>query len=381
MEDYKNIQNTVILNTACSKMLKEKFNIILTDEQMNKLLTEISNEVSNECSTLSLTINELNNITLSKIKKIYQNYIAHSSPSSKNSENIEREKSNNTNENGVLDDDYINYKLKELENKRRIIPKISSEEKISEPTISTATFNTSQINQQQEYVYKPNPISITLPQIDTKFSYKNFIINSLNRDWCKNPNRNNIKCNLTLDNNNHILYPQCICFPTFVKKLTPYVLMNINDGTKNIFFTFTCSSTNSDNRWDIWVPVENVENIVLTNKLWSIKFYDFTNNELNLGEDAISILEVNKNDKYKDYFDLKINYDTMYNMFMIGDMITIKIYDGTQRICKIKEIHNDIITISDSKNELSLNDFINAKLLNMYNQYSFIIKYHYIENK
>ena len=59
MEDYKNIQNVAILNIACTKMLKEKFNIILTDDKIEKLITEISNEVIKECESMNLNIKEL----------------------------------------------------------------------------------------------------------------------------------------------------------------------------------------------------------------------------------------------------------------------------------------------------------------------------------
>lgn len=378
MEDYKNIQNVAILNIACIKMLKEKFNITLSDDKLEKLITEISNEVVKECETMNLNIKELNNITLSKIKKIYQNYVLNSSPSSKISETIEREKSNNNLENQILDDDYINYKLKELEIKRKIIPQTQNNletNNISDNTLNFNGVNNNTSSNAKEVIYKTNPISITLPStLETKKMYKNFIINSLNRDWFKNPSRNNIKCNITLDYNNNILYPYCICFPKFVKNITPYVLMNINDGSKNIFYTFTCLKSYNDSRWDLWFPIKNVENILLYNKLWSIKFYDFTNNELDLGSDCISVLEVSKN---KNMFDLKIN--STDNNFMKNDKINIRTYDGKIHLCKIFSYENELLTIYDEKDELTIDDFINSKILNIYNQYSFIIKYHYIE--
>lgn len=378
MEDYKNIQNVAILNIACTKMLKEKFNITLSDDKIEKLITEISNEVVKECESMNLNIKELNNITLSKIKKIYQNYLLNSSPSSKTSETIEREKSNHNLENQILDDDYINYKLKELEVKRKIIPQTQNNfeaNNISDNTLNFNTVNNNTSTNGKEVIYKTNPISITLPStLESKKMYKNFIINSLNRDWFKNPSRNNIKCNITLDYNNNILYPHCICFPKFVKNITPYVLMNINDGSKNVFYTFTCLKSYNDSRWDLWFPIKNVENISLYNKLWSIKFYDFTNNELDLGSDSISVIEVSKN---KNMFDLKIN--STDNNFIKNDKINIRTYDGKIHLCKIFSYENELLTIYDEKDELNIDDFINSKILNIYNQYSFIIKYHYIE--
>jgi len=409
MEEYKSIQNIAILNMACSKMLKDKFNISLSNENIDKLLNEISSEIENEyCSLSTITLHELNNMTLSKIKKIYQNYIAHASPTSKNSEQnsdttpetpiatthtvastISATTSSSIqtikdNENEVLDDDYINYKLKELETKRRIIPKInfiqdehSQQSNIKEVNIKDANIKDSREknNKNSDNIYKHNPISITIPQssINNNHLYKNFIINSLNRDWLKNPNRNNIRCNVSIDINKNILYPQCICFPKFVKNLTPYILMNINDGTKNVFYTFVCVSSFQDSRWDIWNPVDNIENIVLNNKLWILKFYDFCNNELNLGNDAINVLEVSKIDEK--LYEIRIDADD--NNYMDGDNILIKMNNNNINTFKIKKYNTSLITIFHETKIINIDDFINSKILNIYNQYSLIIKYHY----
>jgi len=73
MEDYKHVQNLYILGTACNKMLKEKFNITLSDEKMQILIEEVSREVLTEYGSIQLKTHQLNNITLSKIKNMYIN--------------------------------------------------------------------------------------------------------------------------------------------------------------------------------------------------------------------------------------------------------------------------------------------------------------------
>jgi hypothetical protein len=422
MEDYKHVQNLYILGTACNKMLKEKFNITLSDEKIQILIEEVSREVLQEYGSIQLKTHQLNNITLSKIKNMYTNqfhnqsakpsYLANhqslplhsqhqtstqqlsqqppeqllpTQPSS--SEQILNTQSSPSKSSSypstptnvdILDDDMINHKLKELEARRKIIPNYSYLPSENQPEIYE-----SNTPQQQNIIYKANPISITLPSVNDKIHYKNFIINSLNRDWARNIQRNNIKFNISVDVYSNSFYPQCICFPSFVKNITPYVLMNITDNSKNIFYSFTCNNTQVNSKWDTWYPVDDVENISLQNKTWSIKFYDFMNNELDLGSDNISIMEVSsKNDK-EYILKIQLPLDSYDNNFNNNDNIYIRTYNGKVYNKKITdyvkaERNSDginIMTIIDDNNELVMDDFINSKILNTNNQYSFIIKY------
>lgn len=394
MEDYKHSHNLMKLGNACNKMLREKFNVILSDDKINILIEEISNEVLTEYGGINLNTNQLNNITLSKIKSLYEKIniqqvpVAPNTPSSQESytsqslhtsqsqsslnnynTTIDKEKKFSSD---ILDDDVLSFKLKELEARRQVIPSysIDTPEPISEEP-------------KNNIIYKANPISITLPSIANTLQYKNFIINSINRDWNKNPYRNFIKFNISIDTNANTFYPQCICFPSFVKNITPYVLMNISDDTRNLFYSFVCKESYKNSKWDTWYPVENVENISLQNKSWSIKFYDFINNELDLGADNIPIIEANIHDGHK--FVLKFNLDEISNdnNFKINDILCIRTYSGKlyyKKIIDYIKAATNIITILDDKNELVIDDFINSKILNTNNQFSFIIKYHY-DNK
>jgi hypothetical protein len=391
MEDYRHVQNLMVLANACHKMLKEKFNITLSDEKLQILIDEISKEVLVEYGSIQLRTNQLNNITLSKIKQLYESKMTQIQNNTSSSPNTgssgssgssgatapltETSATNNALviEKDILNDDIISHKLKELETRRKIIPNYA------EPILGESQPSSSN----QNIIYKANPISITLPSIHEKPLYKNFIINSLNRDWNRNSVRNNIKFNITVDVNTNIFYPQCILFPKFIKNITPYVLMSITDHFKSIFYSFVCKSGN-DAKWDTWYPVDDVENISLQNKSWSIKFYDFMNNELELGHDNIPVIEVTKNEnKYLLKFEL--NADSYDNNFSANDMICIRTYNGkvyNKKIVdymKCERISNNIntVVIQDEMDELSIDDFIDSKILNTNNQYSFIIKYHY----
>jgi|LakMenEpi03Aug12_release.lakeMendotaPanAssembly.Ray.scaffolds.fasta_scaffold00020_145 hypothetical protein len=399
MEDYKHVQNLHILSTACDKMLREKFSISLPDDKIYSLIDGVSSDVSTEYASMQLQAHQLNNITLSKIKNMYQlqhqlqqQHQRQTSQQPKQNLPVQQQpitpeqqpsptkqyiQDNTPVTTDTLDDDVISHKLKELEARRKIIPNYSCAPEDHEEIYESST-------PQQNIIYKANPISITLPSISDKIHYKNFIINSLNRDWARNVQRNNIKFNISIDVYTNTFYPQCICFPGFVKNITPYVLMNISDNTKNIFYSFICSNkTQQDSKWDTWYPVEDVENISLQNKSWSIKFYDFMNNELDLGSDNMSIIEVSSK-KEKEYtLKILLDTDSYDNNFKINDVVCIRTYNGKLYNKKIinyikAERYSQQVnemTIIDDNNELVIDDFINSKILNTNNQYSFIIKY------
>jgi hypothetical protein len=309
-----------------------------------------------------------------------------------------------------MDNDNINKKLKELEYTRNILPQISNINEIYNNINKQSLSQTPQTPQQQiQYKNIENyPISINIPseiQSKNNILYKNFIINSNNRDWFLNPDRNNIKCNITIDIKLNIIYPVCLCFPKKFKYITPYILMNISDGIKNIIYTFICKIQND--KWDIWIPSnKNIENISLNNQTWIISFYDFTNNLLELGNDNINIIKYeyiydNNNDKNdnndnndKKYIKLILDIDYNNGNNIISNNgngngngngnnnIIIRTNNGlyiNKIIKEIGEINNKcyIVILNDNK-ETKENKDINynkSKILIMSEQYSCIIKY------
>ena len=359
MNDYNNKHNFLFLNKACEKMLNDKFRIKLTKDKLQNIIYQVSNNILEYYKDDNLQLKELNNITLSKIKEKFY------------AENYNENDSENQKEKDILDQDLIDHKLKELELRRQIIPNFSQENS----NTNILPSNTSTSNNSSTPITPVTPISINVPNnLQYRESYKTFIINSLNRDWDKNPFRNNIKFNMAIDTSMNEFYIHCICFPKFVKNMTPYVLMSITDGNKTLYFSFTC--TNCCNKWDTWSTIDKAENISLTNKQWSIKFFDFTNNELNLGQDGQAITEVLNIDNT---FHLKL-CNTPGNTLDIDDLINIKTYHGQflfKKICGLNFNNDDSISIVDESSELTSSDFVNSKILNATNQYSIIIKYKY----
>lgn len=364
MDDYKSSQNIAILGTASVKMLKEKFDIILLDDKLQSLLNDIMKAVQDEYSEMGFKCKELNNITLSKIKTMF---------TTAESNNVQKPNVQNNANNDVLDDDLINVKLRELEARRQIIPTYQD------------------IQQEETRIELPKqapiqPITFALPsqtQVIDKI-YKTFIINSLNRDWDKTPLRNNIKFSVPLSLDTNLFYLDTLCLPTFVRNITPYVIINVSDGNKRIFYTLLPLATSTGcSKWDVWKPIQNAENIVLGHKNWSLKLYDFYNNELDLGADDIQIVEVKKDDKVDNKFTIKLQVDkhSYDNNFTPNDNMILRANNTKLHYNTILHYDKDTgtMTIVDKKNKLKPEDFINSKIMNCNNQFSCIIKYCYKE--
>jgi hypothetical protein len=367
MNDYKSVENVSKLIMASQKMLKERLSIQTTETEIKQLIEQvISNKILHEYENMHLTISELNNITLLNIKKYYESTHTNEArlpPPIEN--NIANER---------IDEETIAVKLRAFEASRKIIP-----------SYNTNLFN-NEVCEVKNTMHSipqiiPQIVPQIVPQIDVRF--KTLIINSINRDWIRTPARNNMKFNIPLDLNNNVLYPESLIFPKYVKNITPYVLMNITDGIKNCVYSFTCVECSSEGKWDVWKTIDKPENILLNNKQWSVKFFDFTNNELDLEKDNINVIEAFK-EQNKYILKIPLDIHSYNNNFKINDMVMIKVFSGKQFYKKLvdyckadsKDKNINIMTILDDKNELNLEDFVNSKILNLNNQISLVIKYH-----
>ena len=337
MDDFTSPKNMGIINIACRNMISDKFNIELGDNELVDIVNDLVEEMREEFCTDELKINELNNIALGRVKDML---LQKSAPETKASET-------------KLDDDIINIKLQELESRRKAIPDFSSENIEEIPK-----------ERHENVVYKPNPISITLPK-NKKSNFKTLMINSINRDWVKQPIRNNIKFGMPIDTTNNVFYPHCLCLPKFVKDITPYVLMIISDGAKSIYYSFTSDGNDSNGKWDVWKTVDSPENISLSGKVWSLKLLDFTNNELKIGDDNCKIIQVLQNENNE----ICIKYDKS-----IGNNVAIKMKNNNTIYKTIQVSEDKTFTIQD---DLDITDFIDARILNVDEQFSFIMKYCY----
>lgn len=353
MEDFINPKNIGIINIASRNMISDKFNIEFDDNELSDIIDHLVEVMHDEFKAKGLKINELNNIALSRVKDMLLNREKSSHQNNQINQLQPDTKASET----KFDDDLINIKLQELESRRKAIPEFS--EKIEEIPKE----------RHENVVYKPNPISITVPKTK-KYNYKTLMINSINRDWIKQPFRNNIKFGMSVDTSKNIFFPDCLCLPKFVKNITPYVLMVISDGSKTIYYSFT-PTYSGDGKWDIWRTVDNPEKISLSGKTWSIKLLDFTHNDLKLGEDICKVTQVTQVTQatQNDNNGICLKYDKP-----IGNNIAIKMKNN-------QTIYKTVTTSTDHTfvlyDDFDMTDFIEARILNVDEQFSFIIKYCY----
>lgn len=385
MDVFTDDKNINMIKIACNRMLKDKYNVSLSDEKVIDLLYKVINLIINDKKTHSLSINELNNLTLSKIRTIYEKYLLNNRESEKRSNILPEQLSTNTvskdipkdileaknniassknnleeHQNNVfLDEDMINYKLQELEKTRQVLPNFK-------------TFDVPDdiVNEDVSQPIDYKNISFNMPSLkNITQQYKYFYINSSSRNWVINTHRNSIDIAISATLENNLLFPDKLCLPSFIANITPCVVMNIDDGHNTISYLFTC--VNRNKIWDTWTTIDFPENINLTHRNWSIKLYDSNEQLLDMGNDGINILEIEKNNNG---YIIKVDASLSYQ-FKVGQKIGIQ----TNKIRIIYEnilhIQENVLYIS-SNNNTNIEEFINAVIMNNNSQFCFIVKYY-----
>jgi hypothetical protein len=210
---------------------------------------------------------------------------------------------------------------------------------------------------------------------NTFVNKKTLIINSYSRDWINNPSRNQLSFTVNIDLQSNIIEPLKILFPTYVKDMTPYIVLVITDNHKTFKYNFLYSK--SSGKWDIWKLINkgnNINNnINLANKKWKVNFLDYLNHELNLGRDDIKINQVSDYTTHKydsksmdtnidtilmpttrqrpqlNLYDVDIDYSNQfeYDEYKLNnvskyDYMLLKTYRNTFVNMKVLEVDNDI---------------------------------------
>lgn len=312
------------LYQSCLKMLNDKYKF--TDLSKD-IFMNIYTNIYQKAGVITPT-NDLNKEVLLEVKNFVEN------------------KLNNNNNNNEED---LELKIKEIEASRVAIAKLNF---ISQPqSIETENHAPAKVNSQ--------PINITNVQSQSlSIKYKTFIINTT---------KNNFRVTPNIDIKYHSIYPCSICISSEIKNKTPYLILIINDGIKQINYTYIPSNINNLT-WDIWNPIINdYIDITLNTNNWIITLVDYTNNPIDMNEyQAIvnDVLMVNNN------YTLNINKP---NYFSINDKIKIIKNDGYIIDNIINNIKGNIITIN--KNNLKLEDFIDSKIINYKYNISLTFKY------
>jgi hypothetical protein len=241
----------------------------------------------------------------------------------------------------------IDSRVKELENARNNIDKLTSISTQNQPISSSIAKDDMKIPQ------------IQITNEEKQITYKTFIINTI---------KNNFKITPSIDIKSHTIFPCYLCVPSNIKKETPYIIISINDGIKNNNYTFIPTF---ENKWDIWKPItENYNEINLNNNKWIINIYDYLNNVIDFEEYYSTIFNVIY-EKNEEMYYLKIDNIHLFNK---NDRIKLIMKDGSSRDNKIAYIKNDRIVIYPEN--LEYKDFIDAKLFNYNYQFSLLFKYY-----
>ena len=476
IDEFKGEKNRNLIIQASNKMLLDKYNLSLRTDLLISIINTIIASMSKDAILMNNTIKlmELNTITLAKMKdyvmKNIDNINAANAANAVNNniditerpEGNERNERNDSNivnneiaistnllqaaqapqaaqaaqnysedygynKTDILTNEELLIRVKEYEHKRiisnTIFANIENNIDISSTANSANSANTANTANTANII--PEIMEKVLTSINTntntEVNKKTLIINSFSRDWINNPNRNKLTFTINIDLLNNIIEPLKILFPKYVKDLTPYIILVITDNHKTFKYTFLYSKTSG--KWDIWKLVNkdnNINNCInLTNKSWKIKFLDYLNNELNLGNDDIKISQINDY-KMSTYDNNNINVetnidnilmsyndpnnlpkdniaDTKLNMYEINidysnlleydeyklnivskyDYMQLKTYSNKYVNIKVIDVNNDMgkIIILNETN-LMKEEFINSSLLNYGAQYSIILTYY-----
>lgn len=400
IDDFKQEKNKKTIIIASEKMISDKYNINIDNKELLIIIENIILSICNDAILIKNVVKliELNTIALTKIKDyVEKNIINKKEEIIYQPEQVERELINNK-----YDTEDLLSKVIELEEKRKTLNTIVNLDSIKEPDIPNVANNIeNKFNKNSTYALINNPVSSNTNDnielvayiiekmesiINNKknISYKNLIINSYNRDWTIYDNRNDLTLSINIDLNKNVIEPKKLLMPKYIKNITPYINMIIDDGKKTQKFQFMLCNANTNNgSWDLWDMIngdqDNLNNFInLTNKDWVISFTDFLNNKLNLGTDNININRISRtldNNQYNITIDMKdivlfneyyLEYNNKY------DNILLKTIDDEDIILKIIEINNNVITVLSDKNII---DYIDGTILNYKAQYTIILKY------
>ena len=375
IDDFKSDKNINLIFNAASKMIKDKYSNVDTHD--NDLINIIKSIILSICSDAILIkkvvkLMELNKIALSKIKEHYDGII--------NRQNEpEIIKTEEKDESMKYDSEQLLLKVLELEEKRSVANSLANLQKQQSEVKES---------KQESFVQQSNPIDFNVKILEklevlsrekTKVSYKNIVINSYNRDWCNNPNRNKLSFTINIDLLKNNIKIDRLLLPKLIKYKTSFVTMTINNNKQAQKIIFILKTSSNENAWDIWENVNSDNMLLITNKNWHISFTDFLNNDLDMGQDNIDIIEVN--DNLNNIYDLTIdNGDKMkYDGFGVSlinkyDNILIRNNLGDNIQGKVLHINDNILSVYIENIEKKI--LMNSSLLNYKGQYTVMMSYY-----
>ena len=378
MDEFKKQTNLSKLIIGSIKMTKEKLKFNIDDDSIKNIVEKQWNSTQNLYSNYNYDIKTLNNYCLTSIKnKIteFNNQNESSHDLKNNIHNDEINTNDDINNNIKIDSDFLDLKVKELEQKRNYIPDYDNI--IINNNISSDESNKNKINN-NKINNKDNFTTINYNTTNNIITFKSIILNS-SFNYLININ---IFKELNIDYKNYKFFPENLYLPTFFNEITPFVKLQISDNNNSLFYNFT--SVTNNKKWNTWKTIDNFDiDLNLNNAI--IKLYDYNNKLLYLSNNPIlinKVLAITKNNLT--FYKLWCPKDYLYNFnnnFEINDIIMIKNNNGFNYVKKIIEIINsdndhNIFIIHDDNNDFNLDNFKNSSIILLKNQFSLQIKYY-----
>ena len=287
IDDFRQEKNKMVINVATEKMIMDKYNLNIDKLELKGIVEKVIISICNDAILIKRIgkLIELNTIALTKIKDYIEVNIINKSANSANTVISDELKTSDD----VIDSinkyntDELLSKVIELEEKRKTVNTLASAENANinissehsstisagtpnttigipgtpgttqqSPSISYTSFQPTQTYQKYSLVNNVNVENLeTIAYIIEKMesimnnkkniNYKTLIINSYNRDWTIYNNRNNLSLSINIDLTKNIIEPKKLLMPKYVKNITPYITMTINDGKKTQKFQFILS--------------------------------------------------------------------------------------------------------------------------------------------
>jgi hypothetical protein len=385
---YTNNTNIDMLLVASGTMIMDKYQININKNNLKDIIVKTVELISNDVSLINTkTLNELNKLTLIKIREFVESNIKKSNqqPSSAPSPkpiSLEQQMPLNPQQDTQLpdttlihDDDLMN-KMKSLEENRNAMNTLNAKgfnnniNYLHNDSDSNKTNNIEDIKLLLIDLIGTKTGDVTNTKETKQIAKKDLFINSINREWGFNKEINNLKLNIGIDIKNYYIEPHTILLPNYIKNDAPYIIVAFSDNNKSQNYNYIFNKNNGN--WDEWINInDTIETISIVSKNWKISFYDNRNNELHLYSDDIDIIEVIKDNNN---FKLKLSDTYKYHKLKSNDFILIKTNDGKNHNKKIINIENEEITINDVG--ITIENFINSKIAIIKDQFTINLKYY-----
>ena len=262
------------IKRICSDFLKDKYNIIIEDENLERLIRHTMEQYDPSKYTNQM---EYNKMIISKVKEIVVN---------------STKQQNNLNEQS----DFFS-KLEELEIQRNAIqPGVPSATPLP-PVVTPQKSVATPTGTPPSIIYVPtlkNTIKATQP----------LLIHGVDREWEYFPNRTIISWKSDLTEYSQIKV-NSVCVPR-LSYIHPLIVVKIK-GVGDISYEIVCRESSTNSKWTLWKPC-SLELSLLTHippAPWTILINDIYGELIDIGKDGATVIEYNK--LYTNKYSIKLS--------------------------------------------------------------------------